>query len=275
MRLILLTSLAMVAFAANSILNRMAVGQGEIDAQSFALVRLLAGAIMLGACLAYRRIGWPGWAGRGVGVAGLLIYLFGFSTAYVSLSAGTGALILFGFVQITMFAGALLARETVRASRWLGAAMAFAGLVYLMIPSVALGALGPMVAMSMAGVGWGIYSLAGRRAGDPLAATGWNFILAVPMALLVWAGSSAAIATPYWDIRGLGLAVISGAVTSGLGYALWYHLVPVLGSARAAVAQLTVPVLAAAGGLALGEALSLRFVIAALVVLGGVAVASR
>jgi drug/metabolite transporter (DMT)-like permease len=275
MRLILWTALAMVAFAGNSILNRMAVGSGAIDAQSFALVRLLAGAVMLVALMFWRRKAWPRFADglgpRVAGVGGLLVYLFGFSIAYVDLAAGTGALVLFGMVQITMFAGALLAGERVAAARWMGAAVAFAGLVVLVLPSLALGGVWPMVAMALAGVGWGIYSLAGRRAGDALAATAANFTLAVPIAVVIWVLQAQAQA----QAQGIALAVVSGALTSGLGYALWYQLVPQIGASRAAVIQLTVPVLAAAGGLALGEPLSLRFVISAVLVLGGVALASR
>jgi drug/metabolite transporter (DMT)-like permease len=270
-RLFALTLVAMLAFAGNSVLTRMAVGAGAIDAQSFALVRLVAGAVMLAGLMGARRVAWPGWSGRAAGVAGLLVYLFGFSLAYVSLAAGTGALVLFGMVQITMFAGALIGGEVVRPARWAGAALAFGGLVWLVAPGLSLGAFAPMLAMGLAGVGWGIYSLAGRRAGDALAATGANFILAVPFAVLIWALQGAA----HWELRGVVLAVISGAVTSGLGYALWYRLLPHLGASRAAVAQLSVPMLAATAGIALGEPMSVRFVVAAALVLGGVAVASR
>lgn len=271
MRLFLFTSLAMLAFAANSVLTRLGVALGGTDAESFALVRLASGAVMLGALLVLRRTAWPGWQGRALGVAGLLTYLFGFSAAYVSLAAGTGALILFGCVQITMFAGAVLSGDPMRAHRWLGAGLAFSGLVFLVAPGLALGGVVPMLLMALAGLGWGIYSLVGRRAGDPLAATGWNFLLAVPPAALIWAlGGAHEI-----DAHGLILAVLSGAITSGLGYALWYKLLPDLGAARASVAQLTVPVLAAAGGLALAEPLTLRFAVSAAVVLTGVAIASR
>ncbi len=275
MRLILLTALAMCAFAANSVLNRMAVGAGLIDPITFAVVRLMAGAVTLGVLVWVRRaitggVVWPGWAGRGAGVAGLLLYLVGFSLAYVGLHAGLGALILFGVVQITMFAGALAAREMVPGQRWAGAGLAFGGLVVLLWP---VGAdVSPWHAglMAMAGVGWGIYSLAGRGAGDPLAATAANFVLAVPLVVMV---------VPWvpWESapQGVWLALLSGAVTSGLGYALWYALLPGLGAARAAVAQLTVPVLAAGAGLVLlDEALSWRFLLAAGLVLGGVALAS-
>ena len=271
MALAIWTALAMLAFAGNSILTRMAVGAGTIDAQSFALIRLLSGAFMLALVMLWRKRQWPALRGRGPAVLGLLVYLFGFSAAYVSLSAGTGALILFGMVQVTMFAGALLAGEAVAAKRWAGAGLALAGLVVLLAPKLVLGGLWPMLAMTAAGVGWGIYSLAGRRAGDPLAATAANFVLAVPVAALIWAiwgGGD-------WLPRGVGLAVLSGALTSGLGYALWYRVLPQLGASRAAVAQLTVPVLAATAGLALGEPIGLRFAISALLVLGGVALASR
>lgn len=279
MRLFLLALLTMMAFAANSVLNRMAVGAGLIDPLGFAVLRLLAGALMLALLLGLRRVlrggaVWPGAEGRLAGVFGLLLYLFGFSFAYLGLDAGTGALILFGMVQITMFGGALLSRERVPGRRWLGAGLAFAGLVTLLAPGGAGGLLVPAAAMALAGFGWGIYSLAGRGARDPLAATAANFVLALPVGLpllLVPTGAVTVALTPL----GFWLAVVSGAVTSGLGYALWYALVPQLGAARAAVAQLTVPVIAAAAGLVLlGEGLGLRFVLAAGLVLGGVALAS-
>ncbi|MCB2137464.1 MAG: DMT family transporter [Rhodobacteraceae bacterium] len=280
MRLFLLTLVTMLAFAANSVLNRAGVGPGLIGPVSFAVIRLLAGAGMLGLLLVLRGwwrggVVWPGWRGRALGTPALLVYLFGFSLAYGALDAGTGALILFGMVQITMFAGALLAHEAVPVRRWIGAGMAFAGLVYLLAPGSAP-AGHPMEAalMAVAGIGWGLYSLSARGARDPLSATGWNFILAVPVALVLWLalpadGTGMAPA-------GVALAILSGAVTSGLGYALWYAVLPALGPSRGAVAQLTVPIFAVAGGMAfLGEALTLRFVIAAILVLGGVGWALR
>lgn len=272
-RLFWLTGLAMAAFAANSVLNRMAVTQAAMDPVDFVVLRLLAGAACL-ALLVWARRGpvWAGWSGRGAGVFGLVLYLFGFSLAYVELAAGIGALILFGMVQVTMFAGAVIARESVPVTRWLGAGLAFAGLVWLVSPAGQAVALQPALMMAAAGVGWGIYSLAGRGARDPLAATAANFCFAVPvvLAVAVWRLDVAAL-TGF----GVGLAILSGAVTSGLGYALWYSVVPQLGAARAGVAQLSVPILAAfAGAVWLEEPLGWRFVVAAAVVLGGVALAS-
>lgn len=269
MRLFLLTALVMLAFAANSVLNRMAVGAGEIGAVEFAVVRLAAGAVVLVALVALRGRGWRG-ASVG-GVVGLLSYLFGFSLAYGQLEAGTGALVLFAVVQVTMFGGALLAGEAVPGRRWAGAALALAGLAVLVAP--AGGGWMGFAAMVAAGVGWGVYSLAGRGARDALAATAGNFGLALVPGVLVAvvAGVDMGAASGF----GLALAVVSGAVTSGLGYALWYAVLPALGAGRAAVAQLTVPLIAAAGGAVLmGEAVGGRFAVACLLVLGGVAWAS-
>lgn len=266
MRLIILVSIAMLAFAANSILNRMALAESEAGAASFAALRLLSGALMLVAIVQMR--GQAHW--RLTNVAGplsLLAYVMGFSFAYLSLDAGLGALILFGGVQITMFAGALLRGESVPTMRWIGAGFAFAGLSFLMWPSgtapVPLLGAGLMLG---AALGWGIYSLLGAGAADPLGATARNFLWATPLGLLpaffMWDGMSPI---------GAFLAVLSGAVTSGLGYALWYRVLPELPASVAAVAQLTVPVIALAGGIVfIGEEMTWRFLVAALMVLGGV-----
>lgn len=282
MRLVLLTALTMTAFAANSVLNRAGVGAGLIDPVGFAVVRLLAGAGMLALLVLGRRLAtgrpiWPGLPGRAAGALSLLVYLFGFSAAYGALDAGTGALILFGMVQITMFAGALLARERVPARRWLGSGLAFLGLVYLFAPgSGANASLSHAGLMAAAGIGWGIYSLSARGATDPLGATAWNFVLAVPVALLLVAALPVSPGAVAATREGLLLAAVSGALTSGLGYALWYAVLPALGAARGGVAQLTVPLVALAGGMVfLGEALTLRFLFSAVLVLGGVAIALK
>jgi drug/metabolite transporter (DMT)-like permease len=226
---------------------------------------------MLAVLVLWQRGGWawPGVRGRVAGVLGLSAYLIGFSLAYRGIDAGTGALVLFGTVQVTMFAGALASREVVPGRRWLGAGLALGGLALIAAPG-AVEAL-PLALMAMAGVGWGLYSLAGRGAADPLAATAWNFLLSVPLVLPL--GLVAGVDAP--DGVGIALAVVSGAATSGLGYALWYAVLPGLGAARAAVAQLTVPVIAALGGaVLLAEVPGLWFWLAAALVLGGVAVAS-
>ncbi|MEZ5911793.1 MAG: DMT family transporter [Paracoccaceae bacterium] len=244
-RLVALTVLTMLAFAANSVLNRAAVGGGLIAALDFAHVRLLSGALTLTGLVLLRRVirggtVWPGWPGRATGALSLLTYLFGFSFAYVALDTGVGALILFGTVQITMFAGALLAGETLPRRRYLGAGLAFAGLAALLWPAGGHWAVSPLhaAAMALAGIGWGVYSLVGRGARDPLATAAANFTLGAPLAvvglLLALFGSHGTLAP-----TGLILATISGAVTSGLGYALWYAILPALGASRAAAAQLS------------------------------------
>lgn len=273
MRLFGLIALTMVAFAANSVLNRAALSGGAIDAVSFGTIRLWSGAavlVLLGVLL--RRTVALGGPGRLTGVLGLVLYIYGFSVAYVVLDAGLGALILFGTVQVTMFGGSLLGGERPPVLRWLGAGLAFAGLAWLLWPGSGV-KLSPVhgAAMVLAGVGWGIYSLAGRRASDPLLATGANFVLAAPIGFLLGLMLPVSPETVAPETRGVVLAVVSGAVTSGMGYALWYHVLPQITGSVAAVAQLTVPVIAMAGGMVfLGERLSGDFVIAAAVVLGGV-----
>ena len=261
----------MAAFAANSLLNRLALVEGGMGPASFAVLRLAAGAVML-AGLVWARSGGLSLAGQGrlraFGAVTLATYMIGFSYAYLTLEAGTGALILFGGVQVTMFAGAVLLREPVPLRRWAGAGLALAGLAVLAAPGMAAPDRVGAALMMAAAVGWGLYSLAGRRAGDPLAATAGNFVLALPLALLVL------VALPAGErVSGMGVAaaVVSGAVTSGLGYALWYAVLPRLAASVAAVAQLTVPVLAAlAGAVLLAEVPGPRFWAAAALVIAGV-----
>lgn len=275
MRLILLTALTMIAFAANSVLNRLALVDGVMGPAAFAALRLMAGAVALSLMKwirdkdkprAHRPPMRPGLTAA-LGAGSLALYMLGFSFAYVSLPAGVGALILFGGVQVTMFTGAVLLRDPVPPQRWLGAALAFGGLVWLLWPTG--GAAPPIIGsllMAAAALGWGIYSLLGRGVKDALASSSLNFSIAVPLALLTFTILPDQI-TGYGAV----LAILSGAVTSGIGYALWYTIVPQLGVTRAAVAQLSVPILAMAGGmLFLSEALSLRFVVTSLLVMAGV-----
>lgn len=269
MRLFLLTGLTMLAFAANSILNRMAISEGWMGAELFALVRVTSGALVLGLLLRGRGLWGPVslW-----GVAGLAAYLIGFSQAYNGLEAGLGALILFGMVQVTMFGGALRRGEPIPPLRWCGMVLAFGGLAYVLLQGLPAGGRSQVgvAFMTLAGLGWGLYSLVGQRATEPLVATARSFLWAMPLVGLSTLGSSYEAAT-----LGIGLAILSGAVTSGLGYALWYAILPALGAARGAVAQLTVPVIAiAAGALLLGELPGISFLIGATVVLAGVALSA-
>jgi drug/metabolite transporter (DMT)-like permease len=270
MRVFLLVVLTMIGFAANSLLTRAGIDRGGLDPLWFGAIRLVSGAVVLVLLVLVSgrrgalRGAWTIW-----GVVGLFLYILGFSVAYLRLDAGLGALVLFGVVQITMFLGSLMGREAIPPLRWAGAGVAFAGLCWLVWPGGAV-QVDPLAAvlMALAGLGWGIYSLVGRGAQDPLAATAAHFlIVALPFALL------ALVFVPLPPIGpGVGLAMLSGAVTSGLVYALWYALLPRLDGSVAAVAQLSVPLIAiAAGALWLQEPVSARLVFATLLVLGGVA----
>lgn len=274
MRLFLLTTLTMVAFAANSVLNRLALAPGEMDVTLFGVIRLASGAAMLSGLVMWQRRGFAlGGLDRVWGVLSLLAYIFGFSMAYDTLDPGFGALILFAVVQVTMFAGAVASREDIPATRWIGALLALGGLAWLLAPTGGGRiAIWPVLAMVAAGIGWGFYSLLGRGVGDPLQSTAMNFLVATPAALVIWLFLGEPSATGmaiFW-------AMVSGAITSGLGYALWYRILPDLGASRAAVAQLSVPIFALGGGmLFLGEALTLRFLLAALLVIAGVMLSLR
>ena len=270
MRFLLLTALTMTAFAANSVLNRMAVGHYGMPPESFAIVRALSGAVVLWALVGARgrKLPLSDWSGRLIGARALSLYLVGFSLAYGRLDAGIGALILFGGVQLTMFGGALIGGETIPARRWIGAGASLAGLAYLVWPRGVADYPGLEIGFMAAALGWGIYSLKGRGAKDPLDLTAANFVVVVPMvALILFAAPFEASPT------GTVLAILSGAVTSGLGYALWYAILPSLGATRAAVAQLSAPVIAALGGaLVLSEPVGAKLVIASVLVLGGIGI---
>jgi drug/metabolite transporter (DMT)-like permease len=266
----LLTVVAMLAFAANSLLCRLALGDEQIDAASFTTVRVVSGAITLVLFMLPRWRRGERKARFDWGAALMLFaYMIFFSFAYLSLSAGTGALLLFGSVQLTMLFAALRAGERFTPWSWTGLLLAVAGLVYLVSPGITapdpLGA----VFMIVAGLAWGLYSLVGRRAGNPLESTANNFILAAPMGIAV---SLLFIAELQLSARGLLLAVASGSVASGLGYVTWYAALRGLTSTRAATVQLSVPVIAAVGGvLMLAEPVTLRLVLASTATLGGIA----
>jgi drug/metabolite transporter (DMT)-like permease len=267
-----LTVLAMVAFAANSLLCRMALQPALIDPASFGSVRLASGAIVLAAMIRLRATPAAASHGDWQAAAMLFAYVAFFSFAYLSLSAGTGALILFGAVQLTMLVAGLRAGEAFAGVARIGLLLAVGGLVYLVLPG--LSAPPPLGAalMAAAGVAWGLYSLRGRGVADPLAATAGNFLRAVPMTLALSALTVLWTHTTHAVAAGIGLAVLSGAVTSGLGYVVWYAALRGLNATRAAVVQLSVPPIAAFGGaLLLGESISLRLALASLAILGGIA----
>ena len=277
------TIFALVAFAANSILCRLALRHASIDAATFSAIRLSAGAATLLLLMAWTRrdVGAAGAAvstgaapntnGSWTSAAMLFLYAIPFSFAYTGLGAGTGALILFGSVQATMILGALRSGERANPLQWLGLSLAIAGLVYLFLPGLAAPPLHSAVLMAIAGIAWGLYSLRGRGAVNPLAQTSGNFARSVPLALGVLL-----VARPHGTIlpEGAWLAVASGALASGLGYVLWYAALRGLTAMRAAVVQLSVPVLAAAGGvLFLAESITARLVLATGMILGGIALA--
>jgi drug/metabolite transporter (DMT)-like permease len=273
-RFLLLVCVVLVAFASNSILNRLAVGSGEIDALVFAVIRAVAGAVTLAVLVLARRRRLPLFhAARFVGAGSLTLYLVGFSLAYVQMDAGLGALILFGGVQVTMFAGTILGGERPPARRWIGAALALAGLAWLSWPSgPAALPLVAVIAMLLAAVGWGIYSLAGRASTDPMAETGANFIWSVPPLVLLSMLRPVQIDGVEATTWGIVLAVVAGAITSGLGYALWYSVLPRLGGTVSALLQLTVPIIAmVAGVVLLDELITWRMIGAGALTLGGIA----
>lgn len=281
LRMPALATLALVAFAANSLLCRAALAHTAIDAATFTTVRLLSGAIVLGlvawrsAPRTTRAPGAPGAprarmrGGDWWSAAALFAYALGFSFAYVQLPAAAGALLLFGAVQATMIGWGLWQGERLRALQASGLVLAGAGLVGLLLPGLSAPPLAGALLMVVAGIGWGIYSLRGRRAADPLRATAGNFLRAVPMALLA---SVLFSRTGAFDAPGIGYAIASGTLASGAGYAIWYAVLPSLKATSAATVQLCVPVIAAAGGvLLLGEPLTLRLVAASIAILGGIA----
>jgi drug/metabolite transporter (DMT)-like permease len=269
LRVFALTTLAMIAFAANSLLCRLALRGGAVDAASFTTLRIVSGALVLWIVLRMQaRSMRP--AGSWASAGALFAYAAAFSFAYLSLPAGTGALLLFGAVQATMIVWGWQRRgERLNARQASGLALALSGLVLLVLPGVSAPPLVGSFLMLTAGIAWGAYSLRGKGAGDATSATAGNFMRAVPMALAL---TVALLPMAHITSAGLFYAIVSGAITSGLGYVIWYAALPALRAASAASVQLSVPVLTAVAGiLFLGESLTLRFVIAAVAVLGGIA----
>jgi len=266
-RVFTLTLLAMIAFASNSLLCRAALKHTSIDAATFTFVRIFSGAAVLWVLIKMRKVtskesgNW--WSGLA-----LFVYAAAFSFAYVDLAAGTGALLLFGAVQATMILWGFGKGERLDAIQIVGLLLAAAGLVVLLFPGLAAPPIGGSILMLAAGLAWGVYSLRGKSSRDAIAATAGNFLRAVPFAALV---SVLMLPKMHLDSLGITYAVISGAITSGLGYVLWYAALPDLKATSAAAVQLSVPVIAATGGIVLlGEPITLRYAIALIAVLGGI-----
>jgi drug/metabolite transporter (DMT)-like permease len=257
----------MIAFSSNSLLCRAALRDTDLDAATFTFVRIFSGAVALWIILKFRGSTSPR-AGDWASALALFVYAAAFSFAYKTLSAGTGALLLFGAVQATMIFWGFRKGERLDVIQIAGLLIALIGLVVLVLPGISAPPLIGSVLMLGAGVAWGIYSLRGKSVGNAIAATAGNFLRAVPFAALV---SIVAFRSARLDSLGVTYALISGAITSGLGYVLWYLALPVLSSINAASVQLSVPVIAATGGiLLLSEPITLRYVIASIAILGGI-----
>ena len=269
----LLTCLALIAFAANSVLCRLALGDVAIDASSFTGLRLLSGAISLFIILALK----GGLKGNKVAIASkgswgaafvLFIYAVTFSYAYLSVDTGTGALILFGAVQITMIMLSIIAGTRLYLIEWSGVVLAFSGFIYLVLPNISTPSFNGFILMTISGIAWGIYTLKGRQSKYPLMDTTYNFIRTIPFVILL------TIITMHdmeYTVEGIILALISGAITSGVGYTIWYIALGGLSSTQAAVIQLSVPVIAAIGGVIfVSEVITMRLVVSTTVVLTGI-----
>ena len=267
-RAILLTSLAMLAFASNSLLCRIALKHTGIDAASFTTIRLTSGAVMLWLVVQVRR-GTQTGGGNWLSAFALFVYAAGFSFAYMSLPAATGALLLFGAVQVTMIGYGIWSGERLLRPQLVGLMFAFGGLVGLLLPGLSAPPLFGSILMLGAGTAWGVYSLRGRGEGDPTRVTSGNFmraaLIAVAISVLMFRGTSL-------NNTGIWYAILSGALASGIGYAIWYTVLPGLKATHASTVQLSVPVIAALGGVVfLGEPISLRLVLASVAILGGIA----
>lgn len=281
MKATLYTVIALIAFAANSLFCRMALAEGYIDAWNFTIIRLISAAACLGIIIAvhtqYLKLNRSldgatvKEKGSWLSSTSLVIYALCFSIAYVELDTGTGALILFSAVQLTMIGWGIYKKEQLSALQWLAFIVAVAGFIYLMLPSAAMPSLSAATLMAISGSAWGVYSIRGKSCVSPLRATGFNFIrslVAVPILLLVAMSRLLEI-----SMQGILLACASGAIASGVGYSIWYMAMPLLKNTQAAIVQLCVPVLAAVLGVVfLSEQLTLEFVIASSVILGAVLV---
>ena len=263
------TILALIAFAANSVLCRWALGEHSIDAASFTSIRLITGALVLFIIIQLNHSGERS-ASRGNWWASTMLFAYAitFSYAYITLHTGTGALILFGTVQITMILMSYFRGTRLHLIEWLGVVTAFGGFVYLVLPGIATPSLKGFILMTAAGIAWGLYTLKGRASTAPLLDTAYNFIRTLPFVLIVVVLS---VLHAHYSIKGVVLAMLSGGIASGIGYSIWYRALGGLSSTQAAVVQLSVPVIAALGGVIfVGEPITLRLSLAGVLILGGI-----
>lgn len=267
-RIVSLTSLAMILFASNSLLCRVALKHTSIDAASFTTIRLVSGAVMLWLIVRMSR-GTQTGRGSWLSAVALFAYAAGFSFAYVNLTVATGALLLVGAVQVTMIGYGMWAGERLLKLQIIGLVLAFAGLIGLLLPGLSAPPLSGALLMLGAGVAWGVYSLRGKGAGDPTRVTAGNFLRAAPIAVVLSVVMQDGASL---DIGGVWYAVASGALASGIGYAIWYTALPALKATTASIVQLSFPVIAAVGAIIfLGEPITLRLVLASVAILGGIA----
>jgi len=266
---VIFTGLALIAFAANSVLCRLALGEEAIDASSFTVIRLLSGATVLLIIISIKR-NQAGNPTKGSWPASLMLFLYAitFSFAYITLDTGTGALILFGSVQITMILLSLVSGARLHITEWVGIAAAFTGFVYLVLPGVTAPSTIGFILMTIAGIAWGIYTLMGRGSKYPLMDTAYNFLRTMPLVILLGVFT---IDVAHYSFEGIMFAVISGGIASGIGYTIWYIALGGLSATQAAVVQLLVPVIAAFGGVIfVSEDVDIRLIISAVMILGGV-----
>ncbi len=269
MKIVFLTCLALFAFAANSVLCRLALGSGAMDAASFTVIRLITGVIVL-VVIATTQYKSDLIQTRGSWDASLMLFLYAvtFSYAYILLDTGTGALILFGSVQITMILLSLISGTRLQRTEWAGILVAFSGFIYLVLPGVSAPSLSGFLLMTTAGIAWGLYTLKGRRSTNPLMDTTFNFARTIPFViiLLLLTFQNAEI-----SLEGVVLASLSGGLASGVGYTIWYSALKGLSSIQAAVVQLSVPIIAALGGvMIMSESITFRLLLSTSLILGGI-----
>jgi len=270
LKTIIFTFLALIAFAANSVICRAALKDQLIDPGAFTVIRLVSGAAVLLLLVYFRHFKKNSKRSKGSWISAMMLFMYAtaFSFAYVSIDTATGALIVFGAVQITMITYALLKGYKMHGSEWLGMLIAFIGFVYLMLPGAQSPPVLGAVIMTISGIGWGMYSVLGKKSENPLEDTAYNFLRSIPFLLLIL---FFLIHEQNYSVQGVLLALLSGMVTSGLGYTIWYMALRGLTTIQASVVQLFVPVLAGIGGfLFLNEIISLRLWISALLILGGI-----